>query len=245
MRAVSRAVGAQVTHARRIPRRRINELREVMFRCAEEESVSEWESMFHLASPCGVGLSARRHTRLPSARYGFHPTLVKSPSRQESTNLVARRTSQARRLQTSETRLARNARNALKMNTDRSIRIEVVDPMADHVHESLAKHRKRNADLRQVLVGKGVNLSEQCPADIHFWAWSQRDASVLARELFKKGFLVKLLSPSPAPEDEDRWGIEAGALIVPDQILGDDFTEGMVRLAAQCEAVYDGWGTEV
>ncbi|HWQ54665.1 MAG TPA: ribonuclease E inhibitor RraB [Bryobacteraceae bacterium] len=103
----------------------------------------------------------------------------------------------------------------------------------------------RNADLRQVLLGKGVNLTEQRPVDVHFWAWTQRDAAVLARELFKKGFLVKLLSPSPTPDDEARWGIEAGALVVPDQILGDEFTEGMVRLAAQSDSVYDGWGSEV
>jgi regulator of RNase E activity RraB len=126
-----------------------------------------------------------------------------------------------------------------------SSRIEVVNSMAeDQIQESLTRHRKRNADLRQVLLGKGVNLTEQRPADVHFWAWTQRDAAVLARELFKKGFLVKLLSPSPTPDDEAKWGIEAGALVVPDQILGDEFTEGMVRLAAQCDSVYDGWGTE-
>jgi hypothetical protein len=39
--------------------------------------------------------------------------------------------------------------------------------------------------------------------------------------------------------------IIAGALIVPEQILGDEFIEGMVRLAAQCDAVCDGWGTQV
>ncbi len=126
-----------------------------------------------------------------------------------------------------------------------SIKIKVVDSTEDQIQESLAKHRQRNAGLKQVLLDKGVNLTEQRPTDVHFWAWSQRDAAVLARELFKKGFLVKLLSPSPAPGDEGRWGIEAGALIVPEQILGDEFTEGMVRLAAQCDAVYDGWGTEV
>lgn len=127
-----------------------------------------------------------------------------------------------------------------------SIRIEVVNSMAENeVQESLTKHRKRNEDLRQVLMRKGVNLTEQRPSDVHFWAWTQRDAAVLARELFKKGFLVKLLSPAPTPEDEARWGIEAGALVVPDQILGDEFTEGMVRLAAQCDSIYDGWCTEV
>lgn len=116
---------------------------------------------------------------------------------------------------------------------------------SESTEEALEKHRKRNADLRRVLLGKGVNLTEQRPTDVHFLTWSQRDAAILARELFKKGFLVKLLYPSPTPDDKARWGIEAGALIVPDQILGDEFTEGMIRLAAQCDGIYDGWGTEV
>jgi|DewCreStandDraft_4_1066084.scaffolds.fasta_scaffold17484_4 regulator of RNase E activity RraB len=126
-----------------------------------------------------------------------------------------------------------------------SIKNEVSDRMADQIQGELIKHRQRNAELRQVLLSKGINLSEQRPVDVHFWTWSQRDAAVLGRELFKKGFLVKLLSPSPTPENEERWVVEAGALIVPDEILGDEFTEGMVRLAAQCEGTYDGWGTEV
>jgi hypothetical protein len=99
--------------------------------------------------------------------------------------------------------------------------------------------------LEASLSKKGVDLSQQRPTDVHFWAWSQRDAAVLARDLFKKGFLVKLIAPSPLPDSAERWAIEAGALIVPAEILGEEFTDGMVRLAARCEATYGGWGTEV
>ena len=115
----------------------------------------------------------------------------------------------------------------------------------DEILESIAGHRHRNIQLRQVLSDKQVNLSEQRPTEVHFWAWSERDAAVLAQELYKKGFLVKLLSPAPTPEDEERWNIEAGALIVPEKILGDEFTEKMVRLAAREDSVYDGWMTKV
>lgn len=127
----------------------------------------------------------------------------------------------------------------------RSDALRAPDSPESQIQESLARHRERNAALKQVLLDKGVSLNEQRPTDVHFWAWSQRDAAVLARELYRRGFLVTLLLPSPESEDEDRWSIEAGALIVPNQILGDDFTEGMLKLAAQCDAVYDGWGTEV
>ena len=113
------------------------------------------------------------------------------------------------------------------------------------IQESIAGHRQRNVMLRQVLSEKKVNLSEQRPIDVQFWAWSQQDAALLARELYKKGFLVKHISPSPEPGDEKLWSIEAGAQVIPEEILGDEFTEGMVRLAARFDSVYDGWGTSV
>jgi hypothetical protein len=73
----------------------------------------------------------------------------------------------------------------------------------EQLQESIGAHRECNAPMRQMLSGRGGDLSEQRPIDVHFWAWTQRDAAVLGRELFKKGFLVKLLSPSPTPDDED------------------------------------------
>jgi hypothetical protein len=113
------------------------------------------------------------------------------------------------------------------------------------IQEALSEHRQRNAELQKVLVAKNIDLKERRPIDVHFWAWSQRDAAVIGRDLFKRGFLVKLIAPSPQPGDEERWGVEAGALIVPEEILGDEFTEGMVRLASTQDGTYDGWGTDL
>lgn len=112
------------------------------------------------------------------------------------------------------------------------------------IQESIVGHRLRNAQLRRSLVDKGVVLSAQRPVDVHFWAETQRDAAILARALYQKGFLLKLIAPAAGPVDEERWTVEAGALIVPDEILGDTFTAAMIRLAAGCGATYDGWATE-
>lgn len=98
----------------------------------------------------------------------------------------------------------------------------------DQIVQALAGHLQRNALLKQALVDKNVDIDRQRPIDIHFWTPSQHDAAVLARELYKKGFLVKLIASSG---DGNRWSVEAGALIVPEEILGDEFTEAMVRLA--------------
>jgi regulator of RNase E activity RraB len=114
----------------------------------------------------------------------------------------------------------------------------------DEIQAAIAGHRARNAELGRVLASKGVELTEKRPVDVHFWADDQHDAALLAKEGFRKGFLVKLLCPSQDSGD-GRWNVEAGALVPPDQVLGDHLTEQLVRIAANCGAVYDGWGTQV
>ena len=109
-------------------------------------------------------------------------------------------------------------------------------------------HARRNEKLRERLVANGVPLSEERPIDVHFWASSQRDAAVLARELFKIGYLITRLAPSAAVDNDSAdeattWVVEAGATVAPERALGERFTERMVRLAAAQDAVYGGWGT--
>ncbi len=105
------------------------------------------------------------------------------------------------------------------------------------------KHQQRNHLIKLNLRQKGVNLDEPCPIDFHFWAWSQRDAAVLARSLYQMGFLIRLLAP--AENDPDRWSVEAGAKIPPIQAAGDELTEKLIRLAAEQGSDFDGWGTSV
>jgi regulator of RNase E activity RraB len=113
------------------------------------------------------------------------------------------------------------------------------------IDSALAAHRARNTELRQLLLTKNVVLSEERPVDVHFWADDRHDAATLARGLFKKGFLVTLLAPSSENATGAGWNVEAGALIAPDQILGERLTEQLVRMAAECNATYDGWGTQI
>ena len=114
----------------------------------------------------------------------------------------------------------------------------------DEIRAEIAEHRARNVELRQVLISEGIELTKKRPFDVHFFADGQHDAALLARELFRERFLVKLLSASE--ETEERcWTVEAIAEVRPDEILGDRLTEHLVRLAANCRAVYDGWGTQV
>jgi hypothetical protein len=111
---------------------------------------------------------------------------------------------------------------------------------------ALHEHEQRNDHLKLDLEQKGVeDLNEPQPVDFHFWAWSQRDAAVLARSLYQMGFLIRLLAPAKAEDDPDRWFVEAGAKIPLLQAAGTELTEKLIRLAAEQDSVFDGWGTSV
>jgi len=86
-------------------------------------------------------------------------------------------------------------------------------------------------------------LTEERPVDVHFWAWDQTDAANLARELYRRGYLVTVIARADAEQDEECWNVEAGAKIAPQNVLSDEFTEDLVRLAAAHDSAYDGWGT--
>ena len=88
-------------------------------------------------------------------------------------------------------------------------------------------------------------MTEERPVDVHFWAWDQTDAAVLARELYRRGYLVTVIARSTPDQDVEQWNVEAGAKVAPQKVLSDEFTEDLVRLAAAHNSAYDGWGTAV
>jgi hypothetical protein len=113
------------------------------------------------------------------------------------------------------------------------------------IKTALHEHEQRNDHLKLNLEQKGVDLNAPRPVDFHFWAWSQRDAAVLARSLYQMGFLIRLLAPANVENDPDRWSVEAGAKVTPRQAAGAELTEKLIRLAAEQDSVFDGWGTSV
>jgi hypothetical protein len=111
----------------------------------------------------------------------------------------------------------------------------------DEVCSEVRRHMERNALLKVSLAQKGIPLDADRPVDVHFVAFTQRDASVLARRLYGMGFLVKLIAPSGS----GRWDVEAGARVTPIRILSEEFTKELVQAAIDEDAKHDGWGTAV
>jgi regulator of RNase E activity RraB len=107
-------------------------------------------------------------------------------------------------------------------------------------------HAARNAELLANLKSRGVNVGDPRSIEHHFWSKSQRDAALLANELYKRGFLLLVLAPATPKEGSDlKWNVEAGIRDSAENAASDDVARELVQLAASFNSRYDGWGTSV
>ena len=61
-----------------------------------------------------------------------------------------------------------------------------------------------------------------------------------ARDDCEEGF-----SSAPPKEQGETWSVKGQLRFSPRRMADDKLTEKLVRLAAECEATYDGWGTSL
>lgn len=106
----------------------------------------------------------------------------------------------------------------------------------------LRGHIARNVELRLSLLSSGAVLDAIYAVDHHFWAGGPEEAALLAKALYDDGYLVTCLSPVPTEDDDRLWNVEAQLQQAPAVALTPEFAEGLVRLAARFNGVYDGWG---
>jgi regulator of RNase E activity RraB len=111
------------------------------------------------------------------------------------------------------------------------------------IQEGLAGHAARNAELLRNLRDKGVSLDAPQFVEHHFWAKGQRNAALLAKALYDRGYLVLVISPEE--DDSGLWDVEAGIEQSLAEAADPALTEELTRLAAQFDGVYDGWGVSV
>jgi len=86
-----------------------------------------------------------------------------------------------------------------------------------------------------------IEIEEQ--KELHFWAFRRQDAVMLAKALYDDGLIV--LALAHVPDDGDRWNIEAGIKETVENLTGAPMVRKFVELAAQFDAIYDGWGMSV
>lgn len=111
------------------------------------------------------------------------------------------------------------------------------------IEEAISGHEARNAALRLVFVEKGVDLGEARQVECHFWTWNKEDAARLCEALVERGFLILSTGPSASSNDPFLWNVEAGVKQSIELTLRREFTDELVRIAAEHSGRYDGWGT--
>ena len=95
----------------------------------------------------------------------------------------------------------------------------------------------------KLLREKGVSVNKSRSVEHHCWASDQENAALLAKSLYARGYLVLAICP---PEDENGsklWNVEARIERTPAEAASPALTEELVRLAAEYDSSYDGWGT--
>jgi regulator of RNase E activity RraB len=113
------------------------------------------------------------------------------------------------------------------------------------IRENISGQDARNAELLRTISEKDVPLDEERPVEHHFWAPSQTSAAELAKELYGYGYLVLAISPAQLEDGSTWWNVEAEIKRTPGDAASHETSEELVRLAAQFDASYDGWGTSI
>jgi regulator of RNase E activity RraB len=106
-------------------------------------------------------------------------------------------------------------------------------------------HEERNSELLRTLATRGVSLDDPRSIQHHFWVNTQREASLLARKLYDRHFLVSTISPVKTEDGSTFWNVEAEVEQAASVAASSDTVDELTRLAASFEAIYDGWGTSV
>ena len=118
--------------------------------------------------------------------------------------------------------------------------------ISDDTESIMRGHEARNAELVTQLKSRGVDLQGTRSIEHHFWSKTQRDAALLAHELYRRGFLILVLAPAaPREGSEYTWNVEAGLKDSIERTTSGEVARELVSLAASFNSKYDGWGTAV
>lgn len=111
------------------------------------------------------------------------------------------------------------------------------------IQTSVERHAARNDELKKLIESKGVDLAAQRVIDLHFWADGEEAARNLVAALQTEGYRV--VSRNPSGRERSLWSVEAQVEASPLSITAPFFVERMVRVAAENDGEFDGWGTSI
>lgn len=110
------------------------------------------------------------------------------------------------------------------------------------VQENTAAHLKRNAKLVQHITDRGGDTQRERNIDCFFHTHTEDDAIALSRLLKSRGF-QELSITHADDQDEYPWTVQGFLRSSVAAFTAPDRVEEVVRISAQHDALFDGWGT--
>jgi hypothetical protein len=111
------------------------------------------------------------------------------------------------------------------------------------IQAAVERHATRNRELKKLIESKGVDPASSRLIDLHFWAFGEMAANNLAGALQSAGYSP--VSKKATESDSAIWSVETQFVASPLAVSAPFFVERMVRLAAENEGEFDGWGTSL
>jgi regulator of RNase E activity RraB len=112
------------------------------------------------------------------------------------------------------------------------------------ISENIAAQHARNAKLVENIVDHGASLERERPIDCFFHTSSEDAAIALSAALQSHG--VRDLSISHSDEaSRHPWTIQGSVTSSISHFTSEEQVERFVRLAAEHDALFDGWGTSL
>jgi hypothetical protein len=111
------------------------------------------------------------------------------------------------------------------------------------IQAAIERHATRNRELKKLIESKGIDPASSRLIDLHFWAFGETEANNLAGALQNAGYSP--VSKKASESDSTVWSVETRFEASPTSVSAPLFVERMVRLAAENEGEFDGWGTSL
>jgi hypothetical protein len=115
-------------------------------------------------------------------------------------------------------------------------------PEEDEVAFQVESHKRRSAGVLRRLTAAGVPLDAPRSVIFHFWSPNQKDAALLSRMLYERGYLVLEIARGTNPDGDSAWKVDAGVTWAPEMAGHPDVMEELIRLAIAFRSEFDGWG---
>jgi hypothetical protein len=112
------------------------------------------------------------------------------------------------------------------------------------IPEDIAAHHKRNAKLVENIVGHGASLERERAIDCFFHTATEDAAIALAAVLQSRAICDLSISHSDEAGSHP-WTVQGSITSSVSHFTSEAQVEHFVRLAAEHDALFDGWGTSL